>query len=86
MQWLPFFRASIVCLTPSIFYCLLFALKKLGWVLYACREFISFSRSFKDKFTISSKIVVQILYNIPDKYKNKPLKRSLIVLKQSPKK
>ena len=28
---------------------------------------INFSRSFKDKLTISSKIVVDIQYNIPDK-------------------
>ena len=32
-----------------------------------CLELISFSRSLKDKLTISSQIVVEILYNIPDK-------------------
>ena len=42
-------------------------LRKLGWLLYACLELISFSRSFKDKLTISSQIFVEILYNIPDK-------------------
>ena len=38
----------------------------MGWLLYACLELISFS-SFKDKLTISSQNVVEILYNIPDK-------------------
>ena len=42
----------------------------MGWLLYACLELISFSRSFKDKLTISSQIVLEILYNIPDLKKN----------------
>ena len=41
-------------------------LRYLGRLLYACLELSSFSRSFKDKLTISSQTEVEILYNIPD--------------------
>ena len=39
---------------------------QLEWLFYACFELSSFSKSFQDKQTISSQVVVQILNNTPD--------------------